>query len=57
MRVQRTEKRLHLFGFRFSQRRKDQRDAIRANSGAEPAGHGDDDQEFEEMIDARLRML
>lgn len=39
MRVQREEQRFHVLGFRFSQRRPHQRDALRANVGAEPAGH------------------
>jgi len=43
MRVQREEQRFRVLGFRFSQRRPYQRDAVRANAGAEPAGHDDHD--------------
>lgn len=54
MRLQREEKRLHLLSLGLSQRWPDQRDAIRANAGAESAGYGGYDKEFEEVIDARL---
>lgn len=53
MRLQRAEERLYLLGLGVPQRRQDQRDAVRANAGAESAGHGGYDKEFEEVIDAR----
>lgn len=57
MRLQCEEKRLHLLGFGLSQRWPNQRDAIRANAGAESAGYGRHDKEFEEVIDARLAFI
>jgi len=57
VRLQREEKRLHLLSLGLSQRWSDQRDAIRANAGAESAGYGGYDKEFEEVIDARLTFI
>jgi len=54
MRLQREEERLHLLGLGLPQRRQDQRNAIRANLGAESARHGGYDKEFKEVIDARV---
>jgi len=54
MRLQRKKERLHLLGLGLPQRRQDQRDAIRANVGAESARHGGYDKEFEEVIDVRV---
>lgn len=54
MRVQHEEERLRLLGFGIPQRRPYQRDAVRANVGTEPAGHGGHAEELEEVIDATI---
>jgi len=51
MRIQLEEERFPFLGLSISQRWPNQRDAIRANAGAESAKHGGYAEEFEQVID------